>query len=517
MTKIVRGIALGALVIASSARAQTPTSFTWSSYLNARKTVDAAVAAIGGVERLQRLTDISRELVGDRMDVGQGPKFIEVPAAYSGLGPARAGLTHPRVTSIRDYATGRSLEHIRDTIYGGQILDVVSVVAPPAPFRYYIDYIDGGMRTSPAPAFVSSRAIAMRRYPEGLLRLMLRTPENLRSLGETKWNGETQSVVATTAEDGAQITAYFDTKTHLPTKVESIIDDPIFGDATTEVVYLDYASVSGLMLPRRIVDRTAGRTLQDMRVASIVVDAHLNDSVFAKPANAPEIPAAIGGPEVRKLSDNTIAVLGADYNSLAINAGDHLIVLEAGANPRYAEAALNAIKRSFPNLPVRYLVSTHWNFDHLGGVRTYVAEGATIITTPSAKRAIEITASASHTMRPDALARTPATPKFEIFTGRRTLGSGASRVELYDISPNPHVDEMIIAYLPAEKLLFEADLLDLEAAGRVGTGGRDTEALLRRIEQLGLDVQEIIPVHGLPATMDDLRAAIAKRTRSASR
>jgi glyoxylase-like metal-dependent hydrolase (beta-lactamase superfamily II) len=38
------------------------------------------------------------------------------------------------------------------------------------------------------------------------------------------------------------------------------------------------------------------------------------------------------------------------------------------------------VKKTFPNKPIRYVVNTHNHFDHLGGVRGYVAEGATVIT-----------------------------------------------------------------------------------------------------------------------------------------
>jgi glyoxylase-like metal-dependent hydrolase (beta-lactamase superfamily II) len=49
-------------------------------------------------------------------------------------------------------------------------------------------------------------------------------------------------------------------------------------------------------------------------------------------------------------------------------------------NQQRSLAVIAETKRTFPNKPIRYLVNTHNHFDHLGGVRTYVAEGATVIT-----------------------------------------------------------------------------------------------------------------------------------------
>jgi hypothetical protein len=48
---------------------------------------------------------------------------------------------------------------------------------------------------------------------------------------------------------------------------------------------------------------------------------------------------------------------------------------------------------------------------------------------------------------------------------------------------------------------------DVRAAGRA-------EFLLNWIERSKLDVQKIVPVHGVAATMDDLRKAVARRNGS---
>jgi hypothetical protein len=69
---------------------------------------------------------------------------------------------------------------------------------------------------------------------------------------------------------------------------------------------------------------------------------------------------------------------------------------------------------------------------------------------------------------------------------------------------------MIIAWLPKEKILFEADMLDIWYPGHIGKGGEDTAALLGKIQELGLAVDRIVPVHGQLGTMDDLRRAAAR-------
>jgi glyoxylase-like metal-dependent hydrolase (beta-lactamase superfamily II) len=51
------------------------------------------------------------------------------------------------------------------------------------------------------------------------------------------------------------------------------------------------------------------------------------------------------------------------------------------------------------------VINTHHHFDHSGGIRTAIAEGATIITHEGNKAFIEAMASRPHTMTPDALSK----------------------------------------------------------------------------------------------------------------
>ena len=48
-------------------------------------------------------------------------------------------------------------------------------------------------------------------------------------------------------------------------------------------------------------------------------------------------------------------------------------------------AVIAEVKNLVPNKPIKYLINTHHHFDHSGGLRTYVAEGVTIITNEANK------------------------------------------------------------------------------------------------------------------------------------
>jgi hypothetical protein len=97
--------------------------------------------------------------------------------------------------------------------------------------------------------------------------------------------------------------------------------------------------------------------------------------------------------------------------------------------------------------------------------------------------------------------------KTELFTGTRVFSDAAHRVELYNIGQNPHAADLVVAYVPSVKALYEADALDLPAVGDIGPGGPTTVDLMQKTDALKLDVQTIIPAHGRPGTVDDLKTA----------
>ena len=145
------------------------------------------------------------------------------------------------------------------------------------------------------------------------------------------------------------------------------------------------------------------------------------------------------------------------YNVLAVGFRDHVLVVETPGDDATSRDVITRVKETFPGKPIRYAAVTHFHDDHAGGMRTYVAEGATVVTTPGNRAFFErAVRDGRFTIRPDALTLRPAPLKIETLqNGKRIFTDGATTVELYDIGRGPHTDEMIVAYLPAEKIVFQ--------------------------------------------------------------
>jgi hypothetical protein len=97
---------------------------------------------------------------------------------------------------------------------------------------------------------------------------------------------------------------------------------------------------------------------------------------------------------------------------------------------------------------------------------------------------------------------------------KRVFEDDKHRVELYDVGPNPHAKEMVVAYLPKEKILFQADMFNPAANGSIPIAQDVTISFAEKLKELGLDVEKIYGVHGRPATPEELQGSIDRRRSS---
>jgi hypothetical protein len=121
---------------------------------------------------------------------------------------------------------------------------------------------------------------------------------------------------------------------------------------------------------------------------------------------------------------------------------------------------------------------------------------------------------APRTLSPDRLSASAKPAAFRTFDGLHVLTDGRRRVEVHPVARSSHAADLAMIYLPAEKILVEADAFTPPAAGAAPPPAVDSTAfnLHHNVVRLRLDVQTIVALHGSRLTsMAELAAAAGRR------
>ncbi|MBI3076516.1 MAG: MBL fold metallo-hydrolase [Deltaproteobacteria bacterium] len=293
---------------------------------------------------------------------------------------------------------------------------------------------------------------------------------------------------------------------HLVEKVESWVANPVLGDMLIETTYSDYQEFGRVRFPAKIRQTTGGFPSLDLTVSevrpNVPVEIPVPDNVRRAAVRA----------TAQEVADGVWYLTGGSHHSVAVEMRDYVVVVEGPQDDERAAAVIAEVKRAVPNKPIRYVVNTHHHFDHAGGIRAFAAEGATIITHEINRPFFERAFAAPRTVSPDRLARSGRKATFETLNDRLVLTDGTRAVEIHHVRGNIHNDGLIMAYLPRERLLIEADAYS-PAPPNTPPPARPNPFsvnLYENIERLNLAVDRILPIHGRMVPLAELRRAIGR-------
>lgn len=432
----------GFLITTSAALLAQPAPATLDTYTRARSLVDRAVAAHGGVDALRSARQI--RVVREGYDVWR----------HQSRGAA-APFDRERFMSDMhiDLANGRLITEERRTYPGGAHRHFSFVTD-----RKQSYYVNHQRRVYFADDYPPAETQTGNLYglPQLVLLAAHESDLRLRALGPmTLASGARVEAITTTAA-GNTLTFGLDPDTHLLRATINVRNDAVDGVTATETEFLGYRMRDGLLMPERRINWIAGTVTQETTFTTVVRNYRAPDTLVQPPAGYDNTPL-VETPVVRELATG-VWLVGGDSAALVVAMDDHLVVVDAA--PGVAAAVIEQAAKLAPGKPIRYVVPTHHHDDHAPGMRTLAANGATIVTTAGNKALFE------------RISKAP----IEIVTGSRVLSSGNRKVMLHDIGPSPHANEMLVAWLPAEGILFQADLLDHGADGviRHGTNNETT-------------------------------------------
>ena len=354
-----------------------------------------------------------------------------------------------------------------------------------------------GNAPQPAVAAAEERQLQIWLTPHGFLNGAMQN-----SATAKKGKGGTE--VSFTAMTKFKVTGTIDTQ-GMVTKTETRIPNPVLGDMLVETDYSAYKDFNGVKFPTVIVQKQGGHPLLDLAVTDVKTDVPLQLSVPEAVKEAKLPPVAV---QTQKLGDGLWWLGGGSHHSVVVEYPTYITVIESPLNDERALAVIAEAKKLVPNKPIKYLVNTHNHFDHLGGVRAFVPEGATIITNAMNKPYYEKIFNAPHTLAPDRLSQNPKKATYLTVKDKYVLADGGREIDIYHIENDNHNEGMLMVYVPKEKVLVEADDFTPPAPNGPPPAPRAvnfTKNLNANIERLKLDVVTIAPLHGFVVPVAELK------------
>ncbi|HEX5230028.1 MAG TPA: MBL fold metallo-hydrolase [Bryobacteraceae bacterium] len=323
--------------------------------------------------------------------------------------------------------------------------------------------------------------------------------------------------------------------------------NPVYGDMDYEMRFTKYKDFDGVQFPTLLHVHQGDPRLNPAHnyYEYTVTDVKANLPVTVVPAPDAVRTATLAPVRVesQKIADGVWLLGGGTHNSVLIDFKDFAAVVEAPQNEARSLAVIAEVNRLAPGKLIKYVVNTHHHFDHAGGLRTYLSQGTTVVTHESNRQYYMdiMFYPAPRELQPDRLAvfdpmymisRRPApietvasfaggpgggAAKYVITDGARILEilhlqDMAYELEDPSYTQGNHSADMLIAYLPKEKILINADLYSPPVPGAppsMPTAAMRT--LYQNMRKQKLDVAQHVPIHGRVGSNEEFVQIVSQR------
>lgn len=475
--KIKSGMTLGAVLAASLVCAELAAkTITEKNVAKAQAIIEAAVEAHGGKPGLDSIETMifEHDSIGYAVDQSRGTTAPWDENRQPGIDAIDIG---DSVFYTYNEFDGAGFQGRNATIINGED-------------SYQVDYRAGTVQRITEPDYDTTSGPFIRVTATALVKVLGQRSGNAYYLGEETVDGVTYDVIGFSMAVGPAISLYFDQKEHLLRRSERVL--PNFGLVQYE--FDDYENIQGIPVAKTFRFYFNG----DLNIVRKAVDVRFNeplDELLAYDAELTVIDELTPDTLSRQEVADGVWLIGANGTyAMFVDMGDYLFAAGGAAG---IPEDIESLREVVGDKELRYGMLTHHHFDHVVGVKAYETEGATVI------------AAAAHEAVARRAAENGKALKVQTVADRMTIKGDGRTVEIIDIGPTAHSEHLLVAYLPEEGILFEADHFGLPRVGPVPPAvesTRDFAAALRRLE---LDVSRILSAHSPKvATIEDLQTAV---------
>jgi glyoxylase-like metal-dependent hydrolase (beta-lactamase superfamily II) len=300
------------------------------------------------------------------------------------------------------------------------------------------------------------------------------------------------------------------------------------GDVPVEVRFSRYGRVGDYTLPYTVQVLVSGTVVHDETRFRIEVGDTVDAAEFAEAGSAGEAPTAeqyryalwstewlmtyvLSGvrfyfnlqtapaaPAAVDVGEGVKVVIGPSHNIMVVEMPDYVVAVDAPLYSRYTAGALDQVRDAFPGKPLRYVIATHFHYDHIGGVREFAAEGdVTIVCGDQSVAYYEAILRRDHAINPDRLQRNPVPVTVQGVSDKLVLPTAhGGNLEIHRIETD-HSQDMLIAYVSGPDVVFESDLWNATPTmpEPFSYRGRLAAQLCAAIDERGLTVDTVVSGH----------------------
>jgi glyoxylase-like metal-dependent hydrolase (beta-lactamase superfamily II) len=467
-------IILGSFLLSTTVSAQ---NLTQQSVDKAREVIAQVIEAYGGSERLSKLNSVAVKFESRNLAVNQsrkpGPPWDENRLK----GVSMVDFENQQFSTNAKSMTERQEFHNGTIINGDK--------------SYQVDYRANTASPIAEPNFMNSAGPFIRVTPALLVKQLMQRGHTVHYLGQADVNGHAHDVLSLVMEVGPAISLYFDQKSHMLNKSERIVGT--FG--MIGYGFGDYKKIDGIPFNQSFkLFINEENNINRKNIKTIINPASTKYTQLK--SNLIQVSATQPDPLSRqKVSDGVYLIGGSGTYAMFVEMDDYVIAVggTAGISER-----IKLLKEVVPSKPIKYGVLTHHHNDHVLGAQDYAEEGAVVIAATTHEKVIRDSTENKKL-------------KIETVDKKRTFKSGNRKLHVIDIGPTDHAEHLLVAYLPEEGIVFEADHFGLRSAGNISPASPATRAFAKSLQRNKINAKSIISAHSaIVASKDDLNSALKK-------
>jgi glyoxylase-like metal-dependent hydrolase (beta-lactamase superfamily II) len=354
--------------------------------------------------------------------------------------------------------------------------------------------------------------------PHIILRDALATP-GLVSFGNRETLSGTIHSVLVVHDEVFPINLYVNEETNQITKLATMELDYFRRDVPLEALYDNWQQFDGFSFPMNVEITLDGETIHSEKRTTVEVNPSLDGDLFEFPSEvSPTYDAELadrgrrtgqflqgfaylgflkdgdhGEVKAIEVIPGIFHLLGGPNNSMVVEQENGIVVVEGVLHDQRAEAIISWVRDTFPGKPITHVVSTHHHIDHAGGMRPFVAEGATAIVHEASEAFFrEVFQNTDSIIMPDALDRNPVEVTIAVVPadGSLLIEDSLRPVGVY-AAETPHAADKMIIFVQNEGVAFVSDIYSPGAPP-----GPGAEQFNNAVIRHDLDVTTIVGGHG---------------------